>query len=1273
MTGTRQPRRATKPGISTPAVSGHASTTAPLRPNNEAHYPQALAELLRGTGGATHPAGTNRTTQVQTIRSLQRNVGNRQVQRLVAPAAAAGSAASALHGREFGKQAFVPEPLTSFREPPRIPAPPPVTLPSAQPVPALPPVGPATPAPAPALASTAADGPSPAKGVPPGGKAAESPRQVAASAQAGTILADCGRSEAETTTAAATQQQQVSAFFRGVRERISDGVTKSIASAQELVANKQNEISAGAAQVVQMVQAAVTSTIAGAQAQANQIRTAITGAVESVAGSLQSSVQGIAGKITGALNSVSLPDIPGIAQIRAGAVSLLRQAAGAVTGALGEVMSFIRSAVSAGMNLVGSFLASFQQMVQGAVGLASSAIQQVVQMVGQALNRALSLVGTTLRGLLQATVFPTLSRVEGLITGGINRIRQQALDLIRDNRDQSLAALAPGSGSGAQGASGGAGTPDDVAQIAMQNNRRVVQGLRDKLSEVVGKVFSTITNSAAQVVQQIGVGIAKVTQTISSGIAQVVQKLMQLPEAARNFFQSMIQALSSGLSNLLGTVRSVIQNPVDRLLDFGRGALSRVTGFLGRLVSNLISGLTGGGFNLAEVLGGGFKLGESFPPAALAGGPITKPFPPALEIIIKLAASLMVAGVAALMTLLFGAELAAIIMANPLLAVAILLAIVVVVIVLIALLILLIKLLKPKPNPPKRVIRVTPAGPELGVAGRDLNATATIAPGTPANPPLTWTVSGGTPPAGVTIIGSGRSVKVHAAHPPHGTVTGGTTFAVRAALKSNPADFADSTDVMLVQIVSATYTATPALAAVPSLIPGTPPPNTAEPNRDGITGNTAVVNPTTAPAGRAINVGFRRSLGAGASGTTITPGSRTGDIGLRITDTPTAARLDETLPSTANPPTLMADLTVNAVPTGVTGLANAGALGPYGVQNRITFGATDSLHAPLTRVVGELITNGGDQFGLPPPNGAFNPVFSLALAVPADQWVDQLVTPVANPSVAAAIDANRFLGPGTTGLPRAVTYRQGFQYASWAGAGTVVSKTITNGFHIRSLIGPASNLRFKTEHRFGSVAATPHVEPYVGNPLIEFSNIAATPTAPGATSLAADGVSTADLSVNSTVGGRTVTWSVLSGDIAIIGGNPATLPATALLQAGTRTGNFKVRVADTVFPNRQADGRVPVTAVALRRIRATPNRVPPGTPSTTVSLDAQPGGRTVNWSVDAAAAARGVTVNPPVTGPGAPATSVTVTRPAGFTGSVTVTAADSVLAARTARVVVRFQ
>ena len=572
------------------------------------------------------------------------------------------------------------------------------------------------------------------------------------------------------------------------------------------------------------------------------------------------------------------------------------------------------------------------------------------------------------------------------------------------------------------------------------------------------------------------------------------------------------------------------------------------------------------------------------------------------------------------------------------------------------------------------VTNVVTSAAELGVGGNDITATATVAG---AGTAVTWSINpGGAAPAGVTVVGGGRRVRIHAAQPGGVAVVGGAPITIRAAVTATPGDFSDSPPVALVQVVSATYAANPALANVPSLIPGVPPPNSAEPNRDGIAGNTATVNAVTAPAGRPITVTFRRPLGATIAGNVVTPGATTGDIGLRIADNATQARLDETKPTAiaGAPAALMADLTVNAVPTRVLSLANAGALGPYGQLNRINFAASDAVHPPLTRIIGELITAVRDDFNTAPPNVGFNPAFVLAQAVPANTWQDQVVTPAGILNVAdglPAIDVNRFVGPGVPQLPRQMIDRQRFQYASWQGAGAVLSNQFSDGQHVVSLTGSPGAFRFRTDHHLDGAAAPQANEAYVGNPLIVLSNVTATPTAAGATGLAADGAATANLAVNSTVAGRTVNWTVLDGDITITAGNPAVLPATATLTAGVRAGTFHLRAADTIFPNRRVDGPVRVVPVQLHNIVAAPPRVAAGVLTSNVSINAEPGGRILNWIVDAAAAGAGVTVAPAVTGPGN-AMNVTVTRPAAFKGNVTVTAADSVVAAKTARTTINF-
>ena len=579
-----------------------------------------------------------------------------------------------------------------------------------------------------------------------------------------------------------------------------------------------------------------------------------------------------------------------------------------------------------------------------------------------------------------------------------------------------------------------------------------------------------------------------------------------------------------------------------------------------------------------------------------------------------------------------------------------------------------------QPQAAPRVTAVNTSAGELGVGGRDISADATVAAGAPSSPALVWSLNPVI--AGVSVIGTGRRVRIRANQPGGGAAVGGVNFTVQAALAASAADNAVSNPVALIQVLSSAYSNAPALANVPSLIAGVAPLNTGEPNRNGIAGNTVNVNTVTRPAGRPVTITFRGgSLGAALAGNVITPGSTTGDIRLRIEDNATRARLDETLPAAAGPGATMATLVISAVPLRVNGLTTVGAAGPYGVRNRIGYAVSDSRHPPLTRVVGELITNIQDDFNLPAPNGAFNPAPNLLLAVPANLWVDGLV--VAPPLMAnvadglPAIDVNRFVGPGVPALPRRLIYRQGFVYFAWQGAGAVFSTQFDSGRHRRSLIQQGGAFRFTTEQIFPLAIAPIRNEPYAGPPLIVFSGVRALPTAAGATALAADGASTANLAVNSSVAGRSANWAVLSGDIAVTSVNPAVLPAVGTVRAGVRTGNFRIRAADSVFPNRRADGQVRVEAVRLRNMTA-PRRVPAGTLVANISINAQPGGRTLNWTLDAAALAAGVRVNPPSTGPGPAVANVTVTRPAGFRGTVTVTATDSTLAGQRATASVQF-
>ncbi|MFK7783815.1 MAG: hypothetical protein AB8B56_01800, partial [Crocinitomicaceae bacterium] len=378
------------------------------------------------------------------------------------------------------------------------------------------------------------------------------------------------------------------------------------------------------------------------------------------------------------------------------------------------------------------------------------------------------------------------------------------------------------------------------------------------------------------------------------------------------------------------------------------------------------------------------------------------------------------------------------------------------------------------------------------------------------------------------------------------------------------------------------------------------------------------------------------------------------------------------------------NLTVNNVPTKLNAFNGQAATpaGPYGALNALGWRLSDP--SPVDgRPVGETITAGGrDDFGFTPginfPTGP-NAAPITGLSAPANAWNDNLWTSsgaAAGPAGDAnMINVNRYVGTGVPQLPRVWVLRQGFHWRSWTGAW---SNEFDNGIHRRSLRRDAaqpSGFGFRTEHRFPLAKSPVWNEPYVGPPLINLTGMTVNPLAPLADEgLAADGVATANVNIATTVPGRLVNWSVARGTPAFTAGAAAAPVANAAtLTAGLSPRRYRLSVADTVFAHRNNSTSFTLQRVRLRRMLSPTPVVPTGTNVATVNLEAKPGGRVINWSVDAAAAAAGVTVAPVANPVNVINRSATVTRPAAFTGRVTVTASDSILATSTNSTRIRFR
>ena len=1072
-------------------------------------------------------------------------------------------------------------------------------------------------------------------------------------------------------------------------------VGQAAARVRGVVAVGQAQLIGVALAVAARAQAAVAVLAASLTARLAGVVTVLTSATAAAVSRVQRGIGVIVGRITGLVDAIPLPDLPGVREIRARVVNVLSGAAAFVNERLGEVVGLVTAAGSTALAVVTSLVAGAVARARAVVVRMVAALMGLVRRAAALLVRLAASVARLLLRLLSATLFPLLRRIQRFVLGRIHRVLRLALRLLGLNRARQLASLAelarlrplPRTRPGGPPADPDPETARDAARVvadAITNSTRVVRLFELVTGGALRAALAVVRGAVSRIRAEALRRAATLLTLVRAAVLAAVTVIRRLLAFVATMVAEILRAVATAVVRIVGTVRTLLNGAIDAVLATASGALTRIRDFLLGLVGRIPSGIAAVVRALVSLASNirGFLTGGPNP--VVAKGPIVRP-PPApivIPILQGLLLFVFVVGYLVLAEFTFLAPVVTLLLALGLSEFAVVVVIGVVALLLLLLLLLLLVVListlwrrwrKPK-KPVKRVIAVTPGAPEIGVGGRDLTVRALLAPGSPASPRLRWTINpGGTAPAGVVPIGTTSTVRVRAKHPPFGTVTGGAPITVRATLATNPGDFADSAGIMVVQVVEAHYTAAPPLAGVPPNS-GPFPPNSVDPNRDGIGGSSAVVVSTTAPAGRAVLIKLRRSLGATAAGTTITPGTRTGDILVRVLDDPTGALLDERRPALVNPPILMSTLVVNAVPLRVSSLTftNRHANGPYSAVNRIRFKPSDTRHPPLDRVVGELITGVRDDFNIPPPNGAFNPAFNPVLAVPASFWSDQLVTGALIAHAVdgrPAIDVNRFLGPLMPGLPRTLIYRQQMVWAAWR-AGNVASTPIADGQHLRTLVRRGAGFGFTTHHTFPGVAPSkPPAEPYVGPPLIVLTRVVVTPTAAGATALAADGAATGNAVLTTTVPGRPVGWTVRSGDITVPAGNPSVPPGAATVRAGVGVGRFGLRAADTVHGNRQVDGKVQVLPVRLRGMRSS---FAFGATST-VKVFADPGGRVVSWTLDPASVAAGVTVTPPTTGPGPARSTVTVTRPAGFRGTVVVTATDSVVATARASTTVRFR
>jgi hypothetical protein len=534
-----------------------------------------------------------------------------------------------------------------------------------------------------------------------------------ADAQQRLIVGDAERSEAQVLRAAASRRQQIAAQFGTVRQRISAVFAQSSTAVQSFMAEKQVEVQATSKSIFNAAKGFIEGAVKTAERSANEARDGISGFIDNISSSLVGTVQSVARQITGVISSIPGSDLPGVAQLRAAATRFVGQAAGAVTSALTQVQGFIHSILQRATEFLKSVLTGFAELANSALTKVGSGIQQAVQGIFGFLRQIAAQILSSLRTVVSSSLLPIVASVEAKAQNGVVTSQQQAVAAIRNNREDHLKALAGyldprATGPAAASGNGGAADPEAAVRAigaeALQNDHTIVQTFEERTSTILGSIFQALGGGASRAVQAIGQAVAAMRQAVVAKVAQVLEGLSRITGAVSNVMQSLLQSIAENFVAVLQSVRTLVQNTVDRLLDFARNAVSRI----GQLIAGFVRNLLSGNFSLpslAEVIGV-FQPVSSGPIEPRPPGPITKPALQIIFLIFAVVGALVVYAAPELAAAVLAALAAAGLTLSPLAALIVLgILAILAFILLLLLLYLLWKLLTskpvPKPKPPE--------------------------------------------------------------------------------------------------------------------------------------------------------------------------------------------------------------------------------------------------------------------------------------------------------------------------------------------------------------------------------------------------------------------------------------------------------------------------------------------------------------------------------------------------------------------------------------------
>src|SRR5439155_4661572 len=122
------------------------------------------------------------------------------------------------------------------------------------------------------------------------------------------------------------------------------------------------------------------------------------------------------------------------------------------------------------------------------------------------------------------------------------------------------------------------------------NDVAVVTTFRERVTGLLGSIFDAIGAGASALSQHLGQVVSRVIAVVQAPLTKILTGLRQVGQAISGFLQSLLSGLAAGITSVVGFVRSLIQNPLDAVVNFATRAVTKAGQFFAGLPSRLLGG-----------------------------------------------------------------------------------------------------------------------------------------------------------------------------------------------------------------------------------------------------------------------------------------------------------------------------------------------------------------------------------------------------------------------------------------------------------------------------------------------------------------------------------------------------------------------------------------------------------------------------------------------------------------------------------------------------------